>query len=215
MSNKVVVVDYGIGNVFSVCNALKLIGADPILTRSETEIKSADRLILPGVGAYARAMEALQKFGLVDLLSSYRETGRPFMGICIGMQVLMELSEEFGEHKGLGFIPGKVSKISEVQEDGTKVRVPHISWAPLDSPSVEGAWKGTPLEDVEGKNLSFYYVHSFHCKPSNTSNLLAESHYGGQKITAAIRHENLFGLQFHPERSGKTGQLVLNSFMAL
>ena len=215
MSNTVVVVDYGIGNVFSVCNALTQIDADVELTRDPQKVMDADRLILPGVGAFARAKEALDDLGVADLLRRYRETERPFLGICIGMQLLMERSEEFGAHEGLGFFPGRVTRIVEKSE--TDVRVPHISWAPLTpGPAMSRSdWDGTPLEDVSPGKETVYYVHSYHCEPENDAHILAQSDYGGHTITAALRQDNLFGAQFHPERSGKVGQRVLKSFMAM
>lgn len=196
-----VVVDYGMGNVFSVCNALRKIGADVELTGELASIRSADRLVLPGVGAFARCMEAMRERGLVDALRDYAATGRPFLGICVGMQMLMDRSFEFGEQSGLGLIPGTVERIAGNE------RVPHIGWATL---RADGEWHGTPLVGTDG---AVYFVHSFHCVPVNEADRLAHVEYGGARITAAIRRGNLFGVQFHPERSGNVGQGILRSFV--
>lgn len=210
MSARTVVVDYGIGNVFSVCNALRASGVDAELTGSLSAIRDADRVILPGVGAFARAMDALNEKGLSDTLRRYVDTGRPFLGICIGMQVLMERSEEFGEHAGLGFVPGSVERIPDTAANGDHLRVPHIGWAPLHGSK---NWEETSLSDVG--NAAVYFVHSFHCVPNDPAHRIAHADYGGRKITAAIRHENILGVQFHPERSGDAGQKVLQAFTAL
>lgn len=215
MTNKVAVVDYGIGNVFSVCNALRQIGADVELTRDEAKLMAADRIILPGVGAFARAMEALDTFGLAEVLANYRDSERPFLGICIGMQVLMESSDEFGNHKGMGFFEGKVERINtEIQPS---LRVPHISWAGLHpSPSTDTAsWRETPLAEFTPGHENVYYVHSYHCRPSNPEDILAISQYGKVDVCAALNKGSLYGVQFHPERSGLIGQKFLKGFMGL
>lgn len=216
MSKSVVVIDYGIGNVFSVCNALKQTGIEPNLTRNPTAIMAADRVILPGVGAFGRAMDALHEYGLVDMLRRYVDTGRPFLGICIGMQLLMDSSSEFGETKGLGFIPGRVDRIPGTTTDGSVMRVPHISWGdvgPAQSVS-EDEWKKTPLANGDARD-SFYFVHSFHATPDDPAHLLATVDYGGNKITAAVRRDNMTGVQFHPERSGPAGLRLLERFVNL
>ena len=208
MSTRVVVIDYGIGNVFSVCNALQAIGANVSLTRSSQDIRNADRLILPGVGAFARAMEALDGFGLSDVIRDYVRTGKPFLGICIGMQVLMERSTEFGDHKGLGFFEGQVERIPATTPLGERIRVPHIGWSSL---IAEQPLQGTPL--ASAGNGAVYFVHSYHCQPKDRSQLLASVDYDGVAVTAAIRRDNIIGVQFHPERSGVVGHRILDSFV--
>lgn len=214
MSGSVVVVDYGIGNVFSVCNALKKVGAEPVLTRDPAAILSADRLVLPGVGAFARAMDALRGYGLDDALRQFVETERPFLGVCIGMQVLMDVSAEFGEHAGLGFIKGRVQRIPD-KGDGGLLRVPHICWSRVRAAKVAvgEAWEGSVLRGGEGRE--FYFVHSYHAQPDDPAQLLAVVDYGGNEITAAIRKDNITGVQFHPERSGPEGLRLLQNFMTL
>lgn len=211
MSGKVLVVDYGIGNVFSVCNAIRRIDGDVELTGDLAKIRKADRVILPGVGAFARAIDALRTKGLVTALQDFIATGRPFMGVCIGMQVLMQRSTEFGEHEGLGLIQGAVVRIPDQGPDGRHLRVPHIGWANLE-PKTQ-SWAGTPLAGTRPQADSVYFVHSYHCMPSDPSQILAAANYDGVEVTAAIRRDNIVGVQFHPERSGEVGQKILQAFL--
>ena len=208
MSIRVAVVDYGIGNVFSVCNALRSIGADVLLTRNFSEIKDADRLILPGVGAFARAMEAIAQHGVAGAVAEYIASGKPFLGICIGMQVLMDSSTEFGDHKGLGYFPGTVERVASVNPTGGHVRVPNIGWSNLreDQP-----FAGTPLSVASAGAV--YFVHSYQCQPTDNKHVLASVDYDGVPVTAAIRRDNVMGVQFHPERSGPVGQEILKLFV--
>lgn len=210
--NRTVVVNYGIGNVFSVCNALRAIGCEAKLTGDLSAIRNADRLILPGVGAFARAMDALHGKGISDALRDFVSTGRPFLGICIGMQVLMERSSEFGETEGLGFVPGTVERIGSQSPSGQHLRVPHIGWAALaPSNGTRERWRETALERADG---AVYFVHSYHCQPADPQHRIAYADYDGLEITAAIRRDNITGLQFHPERSGMAGQKILEQFLA-
>lgn len=217
MNTSVVVVDYGIGNVFSVCNALKKAGMEPNLTRDLADIKSADRLLLPGVGAFGKAIDALVDLGLDDTIRTFVETGRPFLGICIGMQLLMDKATEFGTHKGLGLIPGKVDRIPGKSTTGETLRIPHISWATV-KPVVgdpETAWQRSPLSAADSRHSDFYFVHSYHALPKDPAHIHAVIDYGGNNITAAVRRDNIFGTQFHPERSGALGLQVLGQFANL
>lgn len=213
MSAGIVVVDYGIGNVFSVCNALRQIGAEPELTGNLNSIRSADRVILPGVGAFAHAMDALDSSGISDALRDFVGTGRPFLGICIGMQVLMQRSTEFGLTEGLGFIDGSVDRINNTGPDGTVLRVPHIGWGqvvPADGITSE-AWASS-IVGGDGGAHEFYFVHSFHALPTHAHDCHALVNYGGNSVTAAVRRDNILGVQFHPERSGPAGLNLLKRF---
>lgn len=208
-----IVVDYGIGNVFSVCNALRAIGSEAELTGDLRAIRSADRVILPGVGAFARAMDALHSKGISDALREFVSTGRPFLGICIGMQVLMDRSSEFGNTEGLGFVHGSVERIAPQSPSGQHLRVPHIGWASL-VPSNGADWNGTALEGANETGDAVYFVHSYHCLPVDPAQRIAYVDYDGLEVTAAIRRDNITGLQFHPERSGPVGQKILERFLA-
>ena len=210
-----VVVDYGIGNVFSVCNALRAVGCEAELTGDLAAIRKADRVILPGVGAFARAMDALHGKGISDALRDFVATGRPFLGICIGMQVLMEHSREFGDTEGLGFISGTVERIASQSPSGHHLRVPHIGWAPLvPSHGTAESWRGTALEGARDNGDAVYFVHSYHCQPADPVHRVAHVDYDGLEVTAAIFHDNITGLQFHPERSGRVGQNILERFLS-
>lgn len=212
----VVVVDYGIGNVFSVCNAVRKVGGAATLTGDLDAIRKAERLILPGVGAFARAMDALRAKGIASALKDYIDTGRPFLGICIGMQVLMDRSQEFGLHQGLGFVPGEVRRIPDTGPAGAHLRVPHIGWARLQPDGAAPAsWTGTPLASAASSDRAVYFVHSYHCVPDDPAHRIAFADYDGAEITAAIRRDNIVGVQFHPERSGEAGQAILRSFLDL
>ena len=211
MSKSVVVVDYGLANVFSVCSALEKIGGSPILSGNPTVIAKAERVILPGVGAFSKTMDMLQNFGLDDAIAAFISTGRPFLGICVGMQVLMERSSEFGDHVGFGYIKGVVERISNKSVSGGKVKIPHVGWASLkmDPTSV-------PVNFYNGLSPEsyFYFVHSFTCKPRSHSDLLATASYHWNEVAAIIGRDNILGVQFHPERSGPAGLSFLRQFMA-
>lgn len=213
--SSVVIVDYNIGNVFSVSHALKSVGVDPRLSSSPQEIASADRLILPGVGAFASARMELDNRGLTDAIHRFIGTGRPFLGICVGMQLLMESSSEFGESRGLGLIKGRVDRIPATTADGKPHPVPHIAWAALEAPAGRSAdaWSGTPLAPLTPARSACYFVHSFMAYPEHDEDVLAQAVYNGRPVTAAVRRDNIFGVQFHPERSGPAGQKVLRAFV--
>jgi glutamine amidotransferase len=215
MSARTVIVDYGIGNVFSVCNAIRQIGGEAELTGDLTAIRAADRVILPGVGAYARAMDALKASGISSALKDFIATGRPFLGICIGMQVLMGRSTEFGLHEGLGFIPGEVQRIPDKSPAGAHLRVPHIGWASLCPSGPAERWASMPLRVAKPGGQAVYFVHSYHCVPADPAHRVAFAEYDGAEITAAVQRDNIFGVQFHPERSGEIGQEILRTFLEL
>lgn len=209
MSKQVVVIDYGIGNVFSVCNALSRIGTSPILSGNPDIIAKAERVVLPGVGAFSKAMDNLKSQGLDEAIAAFIDTGRPFLGICIGMQVLMERSTELGDHLGLGYIKGSVERIKKTSTTGYGLKVPHIGWAKVNDDSNLSIKNIFP---VPGENSYFYFVHSYVCKPHSQADLLATASYHDTKITAVVGRDNILGVQFHPERSGPQGLLFLSQF---
>jgi glutamine amidotransferase len=210
----VTVIDYGIGNIFSVRRALEHCGADVQLSSKETEIAAADRVILPGVGAFADGMKGLRDRGLIEVVSRFAATGRPMLGICLGMQMLATSSEEFGENAGLGLIPGRVTKVPNETIEGKPHKIPHIGWSEIFPVSGGGDWKATILEDTS-EGTPVYLVHSFHLVPHDPADLLADCNYGGHRVTAAVRSGNIFGAQFHPEKSGKAGLQMLTAFLRL
>lgn len=208
----VAVIDYGVGNLLSVSRAFVHCGASVEVTDDPERILSARRVVLPGVGAFANGMGALQARGLVDVVHEVRRRGTPLLGICLGMQMLMEASEEFGETAGLGLIPGRVVPVPERATDGAPQKIPHIGWNGLMPGAVAGAWEGTLLEGI-ASGESVYFVHSFMAQPADETHLLAACLYGGIPVSAVIRHLNVMGCQFHPEKSGEVGLRVLKNFL--
>lgn len=209
---QVVVVDYGMGNVLSVCRALEHCEVSVALSDRPEMIVGADRLVLPGVGAFADCVKALEGRGLIEPVKNFVKKGRPFLGICVGMQILLDVGEEFGGHHGLGIIPGRVSQIDRDLPDGTARRVPHIGWTSV-TPPRSNRWDNTMLAATK-PGTSFYFVHSFTAVPANDADLLATADYAGATVTAAIAHENVTGVQFHPEKSGPPGLAALARFLA-
>lgn len=207
----VTIVDFGAGNMASVCRALRHVGADVEIAVDASTVKRARRLIVPGVGAFADAMVALQRAGLVDAIRRVAGWGVPTLGICVGMQILYEESEEFGFHSGLGLLRGRVCAIPSVALDGRVQKVPHIGWSEIESCR---PWNGTIFETTTPKT-SVYFLHSFAAEIGDPETALARCTYGGWPIVAAVQRENLYGCQFHPEKSGLAGLKVLKSFIDL
>jgi glutamine amidotransferase len=213
MKKTIVVVDYGIGNLFSVQRALDVSGAEEIVLSSDPQIISrADGLVLPGVGAFADGMRGLRERSLVTPIKAYAESGRPLLGICLGMQMLATTSEEFGHHQGLGLISGEVAAIPIRSTDDQPIKVPFIGWTAI-TLAHGTACEGSVLQ-AHPMGSSVYMVHSFHVLPSNPEHLLATYGFGGHRITAAIRRGNITGLQFHPEKSGVAGLGIMGRFIA-
>ena len=210
----VTVVDYGRGNLFSVSRALEHCGAEVELTDSPARIKEAKRLVLPGVGAFGDAIDELRRRELIDPLREFAASGRPFLGICVGLQLMFDVSEEFGEHAGLGLIPGRVSPIPRTGANGQPHKTPHIGWSELVLPSGDTSWQGTILDGVEGP-VYCYFVHTYTAMPDKESHRLADCRYNGRRIAAAVRRGNLWGCQFHPEKSAATGLHMLRNFLDL
>lgn len=210
MRKNVVILDYGIGNVRSIANALIEIGAEPVLSSDEKVIMGAEALILPGVGAFQKGMSNLIEANLVHVIQEYVATEKPFLGICLGMQMLLEDSDEFGLTKGLGLIPGKVQKLK--LGEGSSEKLPHVSWNEINEPQI-GRWSNSLLESTE-INTDVYFVHSFVAVPSNSENVLAVANYGNAEFCAAVNKHNVTGVQFHPEKSGKPGLKILKQFLS-
>lgn len=208
---KVVVIDYGLGNLMSVKRGLEKVGAEAHLSNNASEIFSATHVVLPGVGAFGNAMAALNSYGLVRVLQDIAEMGTPLLGICLGMQLMLDESEEFGYTKGLGLIPGKVIAIPKESECGKPLKIPHIGWSALGQVGLS-SWKKSLLEDTQ-PGASVYFVHSFMAQPIEPSVRLADCMYGGHRVAAVLRRENITGCQFHPEKSGPVGLDMLKNFI--
>ncbi len=207
----VTIVDYGIGNLLSVSRALERCGAEVSFATDAAQIEGAQRLVLPGVGAFANGMQGLRERGLVEPLRRYAASGRPLLGICLGMQMLASTSEEFGEHEGLGLIPGRVVPVPVLDTQGLALKSPHIGWGAL-APSALADWRQSVLATT-APGTPMYLVHSFHVVPDSPADLLAHCDHGGHAITAAIRRGQVTGLQCHPEKSGEAGLAVLAEFL--
>jgi imidazole glycerol-phosphate synthase subunit HisH len=212
MSVDVAIVDYGIGNLFSVRQAFEHCGANVLVSDDPTVLLAAPRLVLPGVGAFADGMRGLIERKLDKVVLEFANSGKPLLGICLGMQMLASFSEEFGEHKGLGIIPGRVIPIPNTTADGKPHKIPHVGWASLDYPNGLPGWQGSILETLSPGD-AVYLVHSFAVQPDESINCLADCNYNGRIIAAAIRKGNVYGTQFHPEKSGLVGMKILKHFL--
>ena len=210
----VTVVDYGIGNLYSVQRALETCGAQVELTADPARIAQARRLVLPGVGAFADGMQGLRERGLVKPLRDFAASGRPLLGICLGMQMLASVSEEFGQHEGLDLVPGRVLPVPPQSIDGSRQKIPHIGWAPLLPAHGQASWQGSVLQ-ASPSETAVYLVHSYAVVPSDPVHRLADCSHGGHLLCAALRRDNIHGCQFHPEKSGPAGLLMLSQFITL
>ncbi len=201
----IAVIDYGVGNLFSLISSLKAVGADAIVTRDEKVIKSADKLILPGVGAFEDARKKLSEGGLDKLIIEEVKNGKPIMGICLGMQLLFEKSYEYGEHEGLGLLKGSIVPMKGVIPE--ELKIPHIGWNGLIFKKENALFKYIKDGDF------VYFVHSYYAEGVGDA-LLASSEYG-RELTAAVAKDNVYGCQFHPEKSGEVGLNILRGFKDL
>ena len=207
---RVAIVDYGLGNLFSVRYACAQSGMEGFITSSRQEILEADGVILPGVGAFGDAMAALTALDLVSPLKDVAASGKPLVGICLGMQLMMSESHEFGFHEGLDLIKGTVVRLDEGQHEGQAVKVPHIGWNQIQPAA---AWTGSPLATLRAGTF-MYFVHSYHVKPADPSCVLSVTPYGGSEMCSSLTRGNIFACQFHPERSGPAGLRVYGSLAA-
>jgi glutamine amidotransferase len=211
MKPQVTIIDYGIGNLFSVGRAFEVCGADVIFASDPKQIASARHLVLPGVGSFESGMVGLHERNLVESIREHASQGKPLMGICLGMQMFATVSEEFGEHKGLDLIPGRVCALPHTTVEGEAQKIPRIGWAGLHKDAgVE--WCETALAEIQ-EGDRFYLVHSFAVHADDPTHQLAFSHFGGHSVCTVIRRGALIGCQFHPEKSGSVGLKVLSAFL--
>lgn len=198
----IAIIDYGMGNLHSVSKAVERLGYEAVITADPQAIAAADGAILPGVGAFGDAMQNLRETKLDEVAKAYAASGKPMLGICLGMQLLFSQSEEYGTNEGLNLLPGKVVRFAG------DYKIPHMGWNKLSflqeqSPLISGLTEG-----------HVYFVHSFHAKPELASDLLATTDYY-QQVTAIVGRGNVYGMQFHPEKSGELGMQLLGNFLAL
>lgn len=199
----IAIVDYGVGNLFSLKSSLAAIGAEAVVTKDEAVLRSADKIILPGVGAFEDAMNKLRVSGLAEVVKDEVKKGKMLMGICLGMQMLFEKSLEYGEHEGLGLVPGTVIPIGDVIP--AELKIPHIGWNAL-----HFTGKESPIFKYTKEGDCVYFVHSYYAANCEDYTL-ATAEYGVE-LTAAVRNGNIYGCQFHPEKSGKVGLDILRAF---
>lgn len=204
--------DYGVGNLLSVRRALEHCGANVSVTADHEELLSAPRVILPGVGAFANAMAELHARGLDEISREIAARGIPLLGICLGMQMLLDESEEFGIAAGLGLVAGRVVPVPTNAADGKPHKIPHIGWNSLVLPAGRQSWAGSLLAEI-GRNEAVYFVHTFMAPPVDPRDRVADCVYGGIQIPAVIERDNVCGCQFHPEKSGEVGLKILRAFL--
>lgn len=197
------IIDYGVGNLFSLQSAVNYLNVDAKLTKDISEIKNASHIILPGVGAFKDAAQKLFNSGLVPVIKEAAQNGTPILGICLGMQLLFDESHEYGVHKGLGLIEGTVLPLDKSIEN-QNLKIPHMGWNALDIQQNDDIFKYINPQDY------VYFVHSFYAKASQNY-ILATSEYGFN-VTAVVKNKNVYGMQFHPEKSGETGIALLKAF---
>lgn len=204
----IAIIDYGVGNLFSLKSSFAAIGADTVVTGDPERIRGAEKLILPGVGAFGDAAALLRRDGLDKLVKEEAAAGKPLLGICLGMQLLFDESLEYGRHEGLGLIPGSVEPIGDFVPAGYKI--PHIGWNALRFPAGRPV---SPLFRYIREGECVYFVHSF-CGSECAESVIATAEYGAE-LTAAVARGNVYGVQFHPEKSGNVGLNILRAFCGL
>ena len=202
MKKKITILDYNMGNLFSVKNAFLSFGVETKISSNSKEISESDALIIPGVGAFGEAVDNLKKRDLINPIIDFYNTGKPIMGICLGLQLLFENSEEFGYNKGLGIIKGDVLKFKRNLD--TKQKIPHMGWNKVVNDQKETFWEKSPLNDIPNEAF-MYFVHSYYVKPVDDDIVLSTTEYLGNKFCSSINFKNIFACQFHPEKSGKDG----------
>ena len=205
---KVVIIDYQLGNLYSVKQACDSVGINAIISAEKKEVLSADALILPGVGAFIQAMSNLEKLGLIDAIKSKVRLGVPIFGICLGLQLLFSNSEEFGLGSGLNLISGIIKKFPKIYEE-RKIKVPHVSWNLIYKSSK--TWADTPLKDLKDPEF-MYFIHSFYVEPKNNVCILTNTNYDGIEFCSSLRQDNIFATQFHPEKSADRGLSIYKNW---
>jgi len=200
---RTVIIDYGMGNLRSVEKAVAAVGGDPLMSGDPGVVRTAPRLILPGVGAFGDAMNNLRHQGLLEALLEAVGTGTPLLGLCLGLQLLFDESEEFGRHRGLGIIPGSVRRLSS-----SGLHVPHVGWNQVQDVRPDPLLEGVP------EGAYFYFVHSYYVEPAEPGDRLAETEYG-RRFCSIARHSRVWGAQFHPEKSQAMGKRLLGNFLRI
>lgn len=211
MNKKVTIIDYGLGNLLSVQRGFEHLGISALISSDPKIITQSERVVLPGVGSFPKAMALLEERGLTSVVKNFAASGKPLLAICLGMQLLLEHSEEFVKTRGLNLIPGNVRRIPKMNSKGIVTKVPHIGWNSLEpSPKIR-SWNGTILEGTK-KGEAVYFVHSYLVNLEDDANELAYTLYENHKISSVISKDRIYGCQFHPEKSGAVGLNIMRRF---
>lgn len=208
---KLGIIDYGAGNLLSLCRAFEHIGIYPDLVTTAKEINNCDKIVLPGVGAFPYAMDKLKNMQLISIIQEFARQNRPLLGICLGMQLLFYWSEEFGITPGLQLLPGRVMALPDKTLNGNQIKKPNIGWCPVFRNNEYKSLHEDILSDIPNGE-DFYFVHSYCAHPEDKKHILATSIFGDNVFSSVVRYKNIFGCQFHPEKSGLYGLQVLKNF---
>lgn len=209
--SNITIVDYGVGNLQSLKKAFAFLGAEPLVTEDAEAIRCARALVLPGVGSFEAGMRGLKLRGLTDAVKEHAKKNKPLLGICLGAQLLLSRGHEFGVHEGLGVIEGEVVRFPSLADNE---KVPQVGWNAFNCP--EGvSWEGTIFDSFAKGEPDVYFVHSYILKPARREHIFGTTRYGGFEFCSAIRRGNVYGVQFHPEKSGKVGLHLLKNFVTL
>jgi glutamine amidotransferase len=210
---KIIIIDYQSGNLFSISQALTNVGLNVKISSEADDIATADAIVLPGVGAFGAAMFNLEKMGLVEPIKEFVNSGKPFLGICLGLQLLFNSSDEFDSSRGLDIMKGNVKRFKNSDEAGKIIKVPQIAWNTIHK-TENSSWEGTPLYDI-GEEKDMYFVHSFYVIPDDKKVILTQTNYGGLNYASSILNKNIFACQFHPEKSAAQGLKIYKNWAVL
>lgn len=216
MSNDIVIIDYGLGNLYNLRKAFQKAGSEAVISNRKSDIMNADKIVLPGVGAFSAGMEGLRENDLIDAIKNFAKSGRHILGICLGMQMLMSQSEENGIHSGLDLIKGTVRRF-DLPEEKNLFKIQHYGWSTVSMPSADNIrknnqWQHTILDGIKN-NAYFYFVHSYYVVPHDHAHVIGITQYGYNTFASVIKKENITACQFHPEISTETGIRLIRNFV--
>ena len=210
----IAIIDYQLSNLFSVKHALDSLKAESVITSDPKVLLMAQAAILPGVGAFGDAMANLRKFDLTDAMQEFIKSGKPFMGVCLGLQLLFTTSFEFGRHQGLGVIKGKVKKFPQKNNHQQNIKVPQIAWNQISyTQDTQANWQASPLKTIKNHQY-MYFVHSYYVEPDDKQVICSSTNYSGFKYCSSVIKKNIFAVQFHPEKSGPKGIEIYKNWLA-